>query len=156
MFCPRPRRPSRGRSASRVIKEGMMSDKDITVSHKVEAPAEQERTNPGPVFIPAVDIFESEHALTLMADMPGVEPGAVDVDLKDGVLNLTSEAVDPAGTKERARSAEYHYGRYYRRFTLSELIDQAKIEARMKDGVLELILPKVEKAQPRKIAVSEV
>ena len=133
-----------------------MNDKDITVSHKVEAPAEQERTKPGPVFIPAVDIFESEQALTLVADMPGVEPGSVDVDLKDGVLTLTSEAADPAGDKERARATEYHYGRYYRQFTLSEMIDQSKIEARMKDGVLELILPKVEKAQPRKISVSGI
>ena len=132
-----------------------MSSKDITVSHKVEAPAEQERTKPGPVFIPAVDIFESEQALTLIADMPGVEPGEVDVDLKEGVLTLTSEARDPAGESERRCSTEYHYGRYYRQFTLSELIDQAKIQAKMKDGVLELILPKVEKAQPRKISVSE-
>lgn len=131
-----------------------MSDKDITVSHKVEAPAEQERTKPGPVFIPAVDIYESEQALTLMADMPGVEPGSVDVDLKDGVLTLTAEACDPVSDKERVRAAEYHCGRYYRQFSLSEMIDQAKIEARMTDGVLELILPKVEKAQPRKIAVS--
>ena len=132
-----------------------MSDKDITVSHKVEAPAEQERTKPGPVFIPAVDIFESEQALTLMADMPGVEPGSVDVDLKDGVLTLSSEASDPAGDKERPLSREFRYGRYYRQFTLSELIDQTRIEAKMKDGVLELILPKVEKAQPRKISVSQ-
>jgi len=132
-----------------------MTDKDITVSHKVEAPAEQERTKPGPVFIPAVDIFESEQALTLMADMPGVEPGAVDVDLKDGVLTLNAEAHNPSGDKERARSTEYHYGRFHRQFSLSEMIDQAKIEAKMKDGVLELILPKVEKAQPRKIAVGE-
>ncbi len=132
-----------------------MNDKDITVSHKVEAPAEQERTKPGPVFIPAVDIFESEQALTLMADMPGVEPGSVDVDLKDGVLTLTSEAVDPAGAKERPLSREYHYGRYYRQFSLSELIDQDRIEAKMKDGVLELILPKAAKAQPRKISVSQ-
>lgn len=129
-----------------------MAEKDITL-HKVEAPENHEQTKPGLVFIPAVDIYESEASLTLMADLPGVKPGAVEIDLKDGILSLSAETEEDGGEEEQVLSTEYRSGRYFRRFTLSDLIDQAKIEAKMKDGVLELILPKVEKAQPRKITV---
>jgi HSP20 family molecular chaperone IbpA len=130
-----------------------MADQEITVRHKVEAPASQEQTKPGPVFVPAVDIFESDKALTLVADLPGVSADKVDVDLKEGVLTLSAEAQEQAGPTERAHLTEYRTGRYYRQFALSEVIDQNRIEARIKDGVLELVLPKVEKAQPRKIQV---
>jgi len=131
-----------------------MTEKEISVRQKVEAPSEQEPTRPGRVFLPEVDIFESADSLYLMADLPGVAPGKVDIDLKEGVLTLSAEAVEPTGVRERAIRAEYETGHYRRQFSLSQLIDQSKIEARMKDGVLELRLPKIERAQPRKIEVS--
>lgn len=131
-----------------------MAEHEITARHKVESPAEHEVTKPGPVFSPAVDIYESEQELTLLADMPGVEPDAVDIDLKDGVLTISAEVGEEVNESEHERVTEFEYGRYFRRFTLSDLIDQAKIEANMKSGVLELHLPKVDKAQPRKINIA--
>ncbi len=130
-----------------------MSDQEITARHKIEAPAESEQTRAGAVFLPAVDIYESPEALTLLADLPGVDPSKVEVDLKEGVLTLSAEAAREVGLKERILLSEYETGRFYRQFRLSEMIDQAKIEAKMKDGVLELVLPKIGPAKPKKIEV---
>ncbi len=129
-----------------------MPDKEITVSHKVEAPADSEPTKSGPVFIPAVDIYETDEALTLMADLPGVNVDQVDIDLEDDVLTITAEA-NESELGKRTLLAEYETGRYHRKFRIGQLIDKEKIAAKMKDGVLELILPKIGPAQPRKIEV---
>ena len=117
----------------------------------VASPVEQ--TRPGRVFTPVVDIFETEQALTLLADMPGVKPEYLDIDLRDNTLTLTGdvESSDIAG--EEALLSEYETGKYYRQFSLSEMIDQEKIDAKLTDGVLRLTLPKVEKATPKKIEV---
>ena len=112
-----------------------------------------EQTRPGPVYTPAADIFESENAITVLADMPGVKAQDLKIDLHDSVLSLTGTvaAVGIAGETDVLR--EYRPGTFYRRFTLSETIDQTKIDAKLVDGVLRLELPKVEKARPRQIAV---
>jgi len=101
----------------------------------------------------AVDIFETEEGLTLLADMPGVKAKDLNIDLREGTLTLTGEAQSPEGSKETEVFREYRTGKYFREFTVSEMIDQSKIEAQLKDGVLRLTLPKVEPAAPRKIAV---
>ncbi len=129
-----------------------MSDKEITSRHKVESPAQPD-TKPGPVFMPAVDIYESVDSLTVLADMPGVEPGHVSIDLEDSVLTLSAEVSHPSQVAGRRLISEYEAGRFHRQFRLGSVIDQAKIEARMKDGVLTLVLPKVSQAKPRKVAV---
>ena len=118
---------------------------------EVTSPAEQTRS--GRIFTPVVDIFETEQALTLLADMPGVIPDNLDIDLRDNTLTLTGdlEALDTKG--EEVLLAEYETGKYYRQFTLSEMIDQEKIDAKLTAGVLRLTLPKVEKATPKKIEV---
>ena len=117
-------------------------------------PAAAEHTKPGPTFTPAVDIFETESEITLLADMPGVQAKDLDIDLRDDVLTLTGEVDAPEGQTETDIMREYLTGKYFRQFTLSEAIDQARIDATLQDGVLRLTLPKVEKATPRKIAVS--
>ncbi len=119
---------------------------------QVDTPAEQ--TRPGLVFTPAVDIFETDNEITLLADMPGVKAGDLDIDLHENVLTLAGEAQAPEGDREMDVIREYRTGKYYRQFTLSQVIDQAKIMAELKDGVLRLRLPKVEAAQPRKITVN--
>jgi HSP20 family molecular chaperone IbpA len=117
----------------------------------LETPAEQ--TKPGPVFTPSVDIFETEKAITLLADMPGVKADDLTVDLRDDNLTLMGEVADSVNLSGEKVLEEYQTGRYYRQFSLSEVIDQEKIDAKLSDGVLRLTLPKVEKATPRRIEV---
>jgi HSP20 family protein len=126
---------------------------EIQKDEKLSAPAVPEQTRPGPVFTPAVDIFETENAITVLADMPGVKAENLDIDLRESVLTLTGQVTPPQGAKESSVLQEYRTGTFFRRFTLSETIDQAKIDAQLTDGVLRLELPKVEKARPRQITV---
>ena len=134
-----------------------MKEKEIELKEKKELkPTAGEGTRPGPVFIPAVDILEDPAGITIVADMPGVDGKNVDVDLKDNQLTITGR-IDPVeGEKEVSLYKEFLYGDYIRQFTLSYVIDQNKITAKMEDGVLRLILPKVEKIKPQKIKVSTV
>jgi HSP20 family protein len=130
-----------------------MADKELQAKAKEEAPAKAERVRPGRVFLPAVDIFETPEVLYLVADMPGVAAGKVTVDLKDNHLTISGEVVPPVGAGETMLEQEYFTGDYLREFHVGSMIDQGKIEATMTDGVLHLVLPKVEKAKPRKIEV---
>ncbi len=127
--------------------------KDIKVKEKQEVNASSEQTKPCPTFVPVTDIFETELEITLVADMPGVRPEDLDIDLRENILTLAGEVEPPEGPDETDIFREYQSGRYFRQFTLSEIIDQSKIDAKLNDGVLRLTLPKVEKATPRKIMV---
>ena len=129
-----------------------MTDKELQLRGKQEV-TNKEQTRPGPVFVPTVDIFETEDRITLLADMPGVASDRVSIDLHEDQLAITGE-VEPQGTdKERVLLREYEIGRFHRTFTVSDRIDQGKITASMSDGVLRLVLPKAEKARPRRIEV---
>jgi HSP20 family protein len=128
--------------------------KKIQVKPKQEVTTASEQTRPGLVFTPSVDIFETDNEITLLADLPGVTADSLTIDLRDNILTLTG-AVEPfeeAG--EEDIMIEYEIGRYYRQFTLSSVIDQSKIDAKLADGVLRLSLPKIQAATPRKIEVN--
>jgi HSP20 family molecular chaperone IbpA len=112
-----------------------------------------EATRPGVLLTPPVDIFEDSDALTVLADMPGVDPGQLKIDLHDGVLTISGHAGARAGTGEVAIFHEYPAGTFQRSFTLSEAIDQERIQATLKHGVLRLRLPKAERAKPRQITI---
>jgi HSP20 family molecular chaperone IbpA len=112
-----------------------------------------EQTRPGPVYTPAADIFESEDSITLLADLPGVGAPDLTIDLRDSVLTLTGRARAPTESKESPLLREFGSGTFYRQFTLSDTIDQSKIDAKLVDGVLRLELPKAERAKPRRITV---
>jgi len=129
-----------------------MSEKDLQVQAKQELQTKSESTRNVPIFVPAVDIFESANELTLLADMPGVPIENVDIDLDNDQLTIkgTAAAVQEEGT---ILLREYSVGDYYRQFTLSNVIDRERIQASMKDGVLKVVLPKAEAAKPRKIEV---
>jgi HSP20 family protein len=127
--------------------------KALKVKEKREVPAPAERTRPGPTFTPAVDIFETEGEITLVADIPGVKADNLHIDIRDNVLSLAGEVEAPEGQGEVDVVREYDTGKYLREFTLSEMIDQSKIEAELKEGVLRLTLPKVEAVSPRKVTV---
>ena len=122
--------------------------------------AEAERTRDRLAFVPRADIYETEEAIVVVADMPGVGEDALDITLEKGVLTLngTVEPEAPEGYSLAAGTwspyrAEYRGGDYVRSFSLSNEIDQGAIEATLKDGALRLTLPKVTEAQTKKIAV---
>jgi HSP20 family protein len=112
-----------------------------------------EQTRPGPVYSPAVDIFEHETAITVLADMPGVKAQDLEIDLRENVLTLTGRARPPETAARSYVLHEYEPGTFFRQFTLGSTIEQSKIDAKLTDGVLRLELPKAEKARPRQIAV---
>jgi HSP20 family protein len=130
-----------------------MAEKELKPKVKTEAPAKVERVRPGRVFLPAVDIFETPEAITVLADMSGVTGDKVTVDIKENHLILSGEVEPPMGPGETMLVQEYYTGDFLREFHLGSIIDQGRIEATIKDGVLRLKLDKVEKAKPRKIEV---
>lgn len=132
----------------------MADTKDLKVREKQELTSPAEQTKPGLVFTPAVDIFESENDITLLADMPGVAADDIVIDLKESVLTISGDVKSDTQPDEKDVLIEFETGRYYRQFTLSEVIDQEKIEAKLDAGVLRLVMPKAAKAMPRKITVN--
>jgi HSP20 family molecular chaperone IbpA len=127
--------------------------KEIQVKPKHELTSSAEQTRPGLIFTPDVDIFETDTEITLLADMPGVTADNLTIDLRDNILTLTGEVAPFEEPDEQDILIEYEIGKYHRKFNLSSVIDQSKIDAKLNDGALRLSLPKVEKATPRKIEV---
>jgi HSP20 family protein len=134
--------------------EANMSPQELQVQEKRELEKKQESTVPARFYLPNTDIFETEQALSLIVEMPGVDKNKVDVRVEDGVLTIEGrldfskyEGMQPVHT-------EYNVGHYRRSFSLSNKVDQGKISAEMKDGVLTLVLPKPEATKPRKISVN--
>ena len=127
--------------------------KELKVREKQELSSPAEQTTPGMVFTPAVDIFETEKEITLLADMPNVKADDLTIDLRDNTLTLSADTAPVENAEDEDILVEYESGKYYRQFTLGELINQENIDAKLTDGVLRLTLPKVEKATPKKIAV---
>jgi HSP20 family molecular chaperone IbpA len=141
---------------SKIKEEFTMTDtetKELQARDKMQVTTPAEQTKTGIVFTPAVDIFETDKEITLLADIPGVEAKNLNIDLRDDTLSFTGVIEPFEGADEEDILIEYEVGTYYRQFTLSEVIDQSKIDAQLNDGVLRLHLPKVEKAAPRKITV---
>ena len=127
--------------------------KELKVQEKQEVTSPAEQTTPGLVFTPAVDIFETEKHITMLADMPGVKADDLMIDLRENTLTLSADIAPVENANEDDILVEYETGRYYRQFTLGELINQENIDAQLNDGVLRLSLPKVEKATPKRISV---
>ena len=125
--------------------------REIETREKQEV--ESERSRPGNVFLPVVDIVEQAGEFLVTADLPGVDEQHVDVRLENGNLAIHADlAVEPEPEWQPIYD-EYRVGSYYREFSLSDRIDVNEIKASMKDGVLELHLPKAEKHRPRSIEV---
>ena len=104
-------------------------------------------------FTPMVDIFEKGETTIIMADMPGVAADDIDVTLERQVLTLTGRVKPHTPEGYRRISSEYREGDYMRVFTLSDEVDQKKIKADFKNGVLRLELPRAVEAKPKKISV---
>ena len=115
--------------------------------------ADAESTWPGRVCEPAVDIYEREGALLVVADVPGADRQGVDIHVEDGVLTIGARAATERPGGYSLSYSEYEPGHYRREFSLGDAVDVEKIEASMKDGVLRIVLPKSEAARPKKIEV---
>ena len=127
--------------------------KEIQAKAK-QASSSPEQTKPGPVFIPPVDIFETEHDITVLAELPGVKAKDLNIDLRENTLTIAGNIEPYEHANEQDLLIEYEVGQYFRQFTVSNLIDRVKIDAKLTDGVLTLTLPKAEAAKPRKIEIT--
>jgi HSP20 family protein len=131
-----------------------MADQEVQVQQKREVEKKQESTVSLRSFLPVSDIFETDHALNVVLEMPGVAKENVEIGIDNDVLKISGridiakyEGLQPVYT-------EYNIGNYSRSFQLSNKIDQDGIKAELKDGVMTLVLPKSEKAKPRRISVN--
>jgi HSP20 family protein len=129
-------------------------DEELQVQRKREVETREESTIPARAFVPVTDIFETDQALTLKLEMPGVAKERVDVRVENDVLSIEGRIDFGVYENLRPLYTEYNVGSYARTFRLSSKIEQDGISAALKDGVMTLVLPKVERAKPRKIAVS--
>ncbi len=128
----------------------MATPQELAVRDKKELASKEEKTVPGRYYVPYGDIYETDEALTVVLEMPGVEKKDLEVALENDVLRVDGridfskyEGMEPVYT-------EYNVGHYTRSFTLSNKIDREHISAQLEDGVLTLTLPKAREAQPRR------
>ncbi|MDH5650114.1 MAG: Hsp20/alpha crystallin family protein [Gammaproteobacteria bacterium] len=107
-------------------------------------------------LIPAIDVAEREHEFLVHAELPGVKKDDIDINLENGVLTITAETKSKNEQKEgdRVIRQERRYGKFVRSLRLGEQVDEAKVKASYKDGVLELVLPKAEAVKTKKISVN--
>jgi HSP20 family molecular chaperone IbpA len=112
-----------------------------------------ERTRTRPVYSPRADVYETNGAIVVVADMPGVTEDGVDITLERNLLTLRGTVPVPAREGYRLGYGEWEDGDYERTFVLSEGVDRDGISATVKDGVLRLTLPKAREALSRRIPV---
>jgi HSP20 family protein len=127
--------------------------REIAAKEKQQLAKPQEQTRPGRYYVPDVNIYEFEESLKLWADMPGVKEKDVNVTLRDGVLTIAGRVGTDMYAGLRPMYTEYNVGNYYREFALNEDIDDLKIRVTLRNGVLDVELPKKEKARPLQIEV---
>ena len=118
-------------------------------------PSWTERPTSTSAWTPNVDIFENENELIVKAELPGVDPKDVELNVEKNVLRISGErTLEFEEQKENYHRVERAHGSFSRSFSLPQLVDDSKIEAEYKDGVLTVHVPKHEKAKPRQIKIS--
>jgi len=131
-----------------------MATTEISKRGRREAnPTAESLVNVENAFLADSDIFETEDALLLRMDMPGVEKGNVQIEVdEDNVLQVKAKNSfeEPKGAVLR----EFQVGDFYRSFRLGDMFDKAKISAKLENGILEITVPKLEAVKPRKIEIS--
>src|SRR5262245_7167535 len=106
------------------------------------------------LFTPPIDIYETEEGLVLVADLPGVALGSLDLQVQNNKLTLLGRVPSAAPAEAQLLHKEYEEGDFVRSFILSEDVDHERISAWLNNGVLEVVLPRAARAQPRKIQVN--
>ena len=105
-------------------------------------------------WFPAIDVMEDKDQFTVKADLPGLKKEDIRVSCENGILTIEGDRRTETETKEKNyHKIERSYGRFVRSLNLGQVVDQSKIKAQYKDGVLELVLPKTERAKPRAIDI---
>jgi HSP20 family protein len=105
-------------------------------------------------FIPAVDIYEDQHNITLTAELPGVEEKDLDIRVENGILTISGERkMEHEENQENFHRVERSYGRFTRSFTLPPTVDTDNVKANFDNGVLKIALAKREEAKPKQIQV---
>ena len=105
-------------------------------------------------WVPAVDIFEEKERFVLKADLPGVSPDDIDVNMEDGVLSLSGERTHESRSEtDGLKRVERASGKFYRRFSLPDTANAEEISARSANGILEISIPKTPQVQARRITV---
>ena len=128
----------------------MNATNDITTQTPADsAPREDQR----PVFMPAADIYETPAGVLIRCDMPGVAEEDVEITLENRVLSVRGTQMGQGKEGCETLSGEYLTGVYERSFGLSRDLDDSAVKARLKDGVLDIELPKAKEAQPRRIKI---
>ncbi len=130
-----------------------MADKKTLQKRETEKMEKVERTRDRKVFVPAVDIYETNEAIVLVAEMPGVDEKSIDVTLDNDVLTLRGRVDYKVPEGYDLIYNEYEIGDYERSFTVNEVIDVDKIEAEYHNGVLTVTLPKAEPVKAKKVQV---
>jgi HSP20 family protein len=133
-----------------------MTTQELATKEKQELQEREQRTRAGRTYVPDVDIREDDQALWLWADMPGVAQDRVNVELHEGVLTIEGDVSPQDYSGLTPVYTEYNVGNFVRRFTLpnAQHFDQDNVSARLVNGVLEVKLPKAEKAQPRRVPIN--
>jgi HSP20 family protein len=132
----------------------MARSQALEVQEKKELVSKEEKTVPARYYVPTTDIFETEDALIVVMEIPGVEKQAVDVNVENDVLRVEARIDYSKYDGLEPLYAEYNVGHFTRSFTLSDKIDQQQISAQLDDGVLTLTLKKAKEALPRRIAIN--
>ena len=132
----------------------MAPGQELEVQQKQEVAQAEESTHAARYFVPFSDIHETEDALVIAMEMPGVSRDGVDVLLERDVLRVTGQVDFSSYDGLEPIHTEYAVGHFSRSFTLASTIDQSAISARVENGVLTLNLPKTKEAAPRRVAVA--
>jgi HSP20 family protein len=131
----------------------MATGQELQSQKKRQLEGKEETTIPARIFVPTTDIYETDNSLTVVMEMPGVDKKDVELRLENDVLKVDGRLDFAKYQGLQPVYTEYNIGHYSRSFSLSSKIDQSKISAEMNDGVLSLVLPKVEETKPRTIQV---
>ena len=131
----------------------MAQSQPLQVQEKKELASKEEKTVPARYYVPNADIYETEDALVVVMEVPGVEKKDLEISLENDVLRVEGRIDFTKYDGLAPLYTEYNVGHYSRAFTVSSKIDQHQISAELEDGVLKLTLKKSKDAVPRRIAI---
>jgi HSP20 family protein len=130
-----------------------MTNQSLEVQEKKELVSKGENTMPARFYVPNTDIHETDDALIVAMEVPGVDRSSIDVKVEDDVLRIEARIDSAKYQGMEPLYTEYNVGHFARSFSLSHGIDQSRIDAALSDGVLTVTLKKAQKAQPRRIDI---